>query len=177
MPASTSSTNPCGPQSACPRKRAGSWGWSRARLSSGGVRPDVADVRDDRFGLGTVLYVVDVSLSAERVEGWIRATTVCWYTFALALVPDVPGCQEHWFSPTCLELANNCGCGVDDIGVGPSEIISCHVDDIPPGWGCFRPYPCHTGKKGRDGAGAPHVHSSSVSKVKAIARPDRHGGP
>src|SRR6266849_5915865 len=93
-PASTSSTSPSGPQSACPKKRAGSWVWSSRR--SGGARPDVEHASDDGFRLRAVLQVVDVSLAA-RDDRKIWITLVGCHARALALVPDVPRSQEGGF--------------------------------------------------------------------------------
>src|SRR6267143_1464129 len=85
-PTSTSSTNRCGPQSACRKKRAGSWEWSR---DSSSVRPHVKNGRDNRLRFCVDLQVVDVSLagldggSLEAV--WVRHPIIAELLFD---VPD-----------------------------------------------------------------------------------------
>src|SRR5437660_4295560 len=94
MPESTSSTSPCGPRSACPKKRAGSWGWSKAGACySGRVRPDIDDAGDVRLALRTIPEVVDVALAVWN-SGDTSPAAVGFDACALAEIPDVASVQK-----------------------------------------------------------------------------------
>src|SRR5260370_12549214 len=67
--ASTSSMSPSGPQSACRKRRAGSWGWSKARA----VRRHYA-IRSVESALSTLSF--EVAEFSPGLEGVVAAETV-----------------------------------------------------------------------------------------------------
>src|SRR5712691_8198687 len=152
MPASISSTSRSGPQSACRKRRAGSWEWSRKELlnsspfmgkyrpkagdgagggvaSSGSARPDVVHRGDDRSALDAGLEVVDIRLAVADDSPSGRAV-VGRDACTLACVPEVAPTQEHRPRARRFELANCARSGVDDPDMGEARRISRGVRDL-----------------------------------------------
>src|SRR6266849_6882446 len=174
MPASTSSTSPSGPQSACPKKRAGNWEWSNPH--SGRMRPHVPNLRDDRLCLGAGLQVVDVGLSGGRSRG---TAAVAWmqiarHTRPFSLIPDIARRKKSRLAPRSRKLSYFVRGCVEQGDTRFAKGVPLHIDNLAAGRRSLRAYPRNEWKHQRLVSVAPNLNALSVPKVETSDRPDRH---
>src|SRR5467141_2831102 len=144
-PTSTSSTNRCGPQSACRKKRAGSWEWSR---DSSSVRPHVKNGRDSRLRFCVVLQVVDVSLAGldggRLGAAWVGITRNAGPLFD---VPDQMRVEEARPASRLDDLSDFTCARVQKIDMRRAGAVSSLKENLATGRRCIRMDPGQTGQE------------------------------